>query len=83
MTEDKSIYVKVTTEDRSVIAVEVIIEKEVDTPKSFPTISDVKEHGELKIFKCPCTLSFRPIYVFFSTNGPKCEFEATEIAQNK
>ncbi|CAH1373980.1 hypothetical protein MTP99_015349 [Tenebrio molitor] len=58
-TEGKAMQVEVTTEDGSVIVMELMTEEEAETPQMGTSVPEVNEDGELKIFKCPqCPKSF-------------------------
>lgn len=59
--DGKSTQVEVTTEDGSVIVMELMTEEETDISSIFSpsTTADINEDGELKIFQCPdCPKSF-------------------------
>ncbi|EEZ98149.1 zinc finger protein 358 [Tribolium castaneum] len=58
-TEGKLTQVEVTTENGTVIVMELMTEEEAEAPQMSSTVPEVNEEGELKIFKCPqCPKSF-------------------------
>lgn len=58
-TEGKSTQVEVTTEDGSVIVMELMTEEDAESQQLGSSIPERNEDGELKIFKCPqCPKSF-------------------------
>ncbi|XP_044258605.1 zinc finger protein 358-like [Tribolium madens] len=58
-TEGKLTQVEVTTENGTVIVMELTTEEEAEAPQMSSTVPEVNEEGELKIFKCPqCPKSF-------------------------